>query len=720
MVFQTTAGTAETLAVKSRKYYRTKSTRSQSRQSVIFLALTLLLQSQCLGSQAALAAAEDSTDSTPTGTLLIPLTPKLDTSPAKAKPRSANSAVANSDSNSDVATSTSEAKGAAGDSTPTSKPADDTTATDQTSADSSKTAADDGKKKSPGELAMEKIEKGDIQDDVGDAGAEDTTLKGTVQIVADDTEYDQAHNTFLGSGNAVALIGGQDSKLEADTILYNQDSQIMDARGHVRILRNGNLTTGDTFKFKVTSDEYLITSPDTEVSGSQVIARKAIGTNKGVTFKDGNLIMPDPFYMQRNAIFGPLAYREMVTEKMVHPDAYLPSKQTFKFKAKKMVYERYKTQGNLTVFGGRFEFGSFSIPVPKFTMTAGKASKVTMPTTFLLGSNLQNGGTNIGPRFNTQILQSGVLSWAPLVQIGGTSINGANNSGIGLGGQVAFTNDLVATHLGYGSVSNLLVGDLKFNIYGRIKFQSGINRFLPDGMLGIDRARLKAEIVDNHSITTIPYLQSLNFFSAAGWMQDNPQLLNLSPQYKALFGTSANRTTITSGWRIQEHVTAVSHPFMSVGNNQYGMKGYVYGGVAARGYSTGNADMIGQIGPVMDIYLDKLRLQTGYTQSAVRGSSPFVFDEYIQGTQYAYASGSYKINKYVMIGGTLGYNLQNDLPYQKTVNIAVGPEDFKIIGAYDTIYNLNRIGFDVLYGQPAGFNRLVMKGGPDQGQQGGI
>ena len=44
-----------------------------------------------------------------------------------------------------------------------------------------------------------------------DPMADGPLLKSTVQIVADDTEFDEAANTFLGSGNCiVAIIGGHD------------------------------------------------------------------------------------------------------------------------------------------------------------------------------------------------------------------------------------------------------------------------------------------------------------------------------------------------------------------------------------------------------------------------------------------------------------------------------------------------------------------------------
>src|SRR3990167_390938 len=133
-------------------------------------------------------------------------------------------------------------------------------------------------------------EQGNFEEAVADSEVgEDTTLKGTVQIVADDTEYDQQKNTFLGTGNAVVSIGGEDSRLEADTILYDQNNQVIDARGNVRIYRDGQLTTGSAFRFKVTSDEYMITRPDTEINGTTVIARTGYGSKHGLAFQNGTL-----------------------------------------------------------------------------------------------------------------------------------------------------------------------------------------------------------------------------------------------------------------------------------------------------------------------------------------------------------------------------------------------------------------------------------------------
>jgi len=639
------------------------------------------------------AQTETQESSGPVGTLLLPLTPKLDDG------SSANSAF------------------------DTSPPAGDAVSADVTTLRKAKATTGE-LKKLPDVITPETgdiIDAGHIEDD--DVGSDGPLIKGTVQIVADDTEFNEQQNTFLGTGNAVALIGGQDSKLEADTILYDQNSQMMDARGNVRIYRGGQLTTGSAFKFKVTSDEYLITAADTEVSGSQIIARWGVGKGGGVDFHDGTLKMPQPFYMSKNASFGPQSYRDILPEMTKHPDAFVPPKQGWRFKARKMVYERYKEEENLTIFGGKLMFGNFGVPLPKMVTTiGGESGRMFLPVSAEMSSNLQSGGVNIGPAFSSMMGKTGILTWAPMVQFGGVGLNGQSNNGsIGLSGQVAYTNNFMTAHLGYGSVTNLLVGDLKVRIRKGLTFQNGINRFINDGMFGARRARLLSEVVDMHTIGNIPFLSGVSFRSSAGWAQDNPQLLNQQASYKQLFGNvNTNSTVMPSAFKVQEQISASTQPIFTVGDSRFGLKSYIYGGVAARGYSTGDKNVLGQFGPMIDAYLGRLRLQTGYTESGYQGTSPFIYDAFYQGTRSVNAAGDFKICKYLDLGASVGYNLVSKLYYGKTITAAIGPDDFKLLLTRDMVRGTNRVGFNVLYGQPIPFDKLVLKGGPDQGQLGGI
>lgn len=625
---------------------------------------------------------EDNTSYTPpSGTLLLPLTPKLDSGTPQSATRASNT----------------------------------------TNAAASNKTFSSGANPSPSivQTAAEKASVSTVStNDGSEAINEGATLKGTIQIVADDTEFDQTKNTFLGTGNAIAIIGGQNSKLQADSILYDQNNQTIDARGNVSILRDGQLTNGSAFKFNVDSDEYLITQPQTSIDNTQVIARKSVGTKTGVAFTDGTMDMPMPFYLAKNIGNAPLSAQTELWEMKQHPQAYLPDKPSFKFKAKKMIYERYKEDGNLTIIGGRLDFGNFSVPVGKLVMTAGsKDTKAVMPITPYIGNNLWSGGLNAGPQFNYGIGKSSVFSWCPMVQIGGRPSNDTTGTNIGLAGRIAFVSPNFQAHLGYGSVSNLLIGDIKARVYRTVKFQAGVNRFLPDGMLGQVRARLAAELNDNHPFFNVPYLGSVNFRTAGGWYQDNPNLVYISSTYAALHG-NPNTTVMNSGYKIQEQATFSTHPLFNIGDDKWGIKSFIYGGAAARGYSTGNSSLITQLSPILDLRANIVRLQAGYTTSTVNGSSPFVFDQYIQGQNSVFVQGDVKLSKYIDLGGMTGYNMTQKLSYAKTLVAAIGPPDLKLIVGKDFILNNYRLGFNVLYGQPVQYDKLVFKGAPDQGQLG--
>ncbi|HNB25023.1 MAG TPA: hypothetical protein PKZ32_21555, partial [Candidatus Melainabacteria bacterium] len=118
--------------------------------------------------------------------------------------------------------------------------------------------------------------------------------------------------------------------------------------------------------------------------------------------------------------------------------------------------------------------------------------------------------------------------------------------------------------------------------------------------------------------------------------------------------------------------------------------------------------------------VDRFKFRIGYTQSAVRGESPFVFDQFIQGTRSAYVAGGFKVSKYLTLGGSVGYNFIDKLAYSKSMTAAIGPQDFKLLLSRDFLTGNQRMGFDLIYGQQIPFNRLVLKGSPDHGQLGGI
>jgi hypothetical protein len=169
------------------------------------------------------------------------------------------------------------------------------------------------------------------------------------------------------------------------------------------------------------------------------------------------------------------------------------------------------------------------------------------PIVPFLGNNLQTGGTSFGPRMTTVMPNGGLLSWAPMVQIGGTTLDNVvtKTKTFGLGDQVMYNKDNLQIQQAFGSTTGLFVASLKYKIYKKTKLQMGINRYLDDGMFGTRRAKYNLEVYDNHSISKVPYFSQVNFRSSLGWYKDNPQLLgNTSAANQALYGAvgvNANR-----------------------------------------------------------------------------------------------------------------------------------------------------------------------------------
>lgn len=104
------------------------------------------------------------------------------------------------------------------------------------------------------------------------APADDSIAKScTLTIKGDKTEFSEAMLFYFAAGHAKAEIDGQDCVVEADAIRYNHLEGMMDLRGHVKIARKGQVTTGGAFRFRVNSPEYMITRERCHVSEVSLI-----------------------------------------------------------------------------------------------------------------------------------------------------------------------------------------------------------------------------------------------------------------------------------------------------------------------------------------------------------------------------------------------------------------------------------------------------------------
>ncbi len=96
---------------------------------------------------------------------------------------------------------------------------------------------------------------------------------GTLQIVARYVTGSPARHTYMAMGEAVVFVEGQDAKLEADQVFYDDRTLMLEARRNVRITRQGRLTkeSKDSLKFKVDEPEYLLTESVGQILGPKMV-----------------------------------------------------------------------------------------------------------------------------------------------------------------------------------------------------------------------------------------------------------------------------------------------------------------------------------------------------------------------------------------------------------------------------------------------------------------
>ncbi|MCK7484566.1 MAG: hypothetical protein MZU97_02745 [Bacillus subtilis] len=74
-----------------------------------------------------------------------------------------------------------------------------------------------------------------------------SALKGRaimIDVTSDKLEYFEDKNQFVATGSAEVDIPEQNSKLQADKIIYDQVNQLLIAEDNVKITKNGKVVNG--------------------------------------------------------------------------------------------------------------------------------------------------------------------------------------------------------------------------------------------------------------------------------------------------------------------------------------------------------------------------------------------------------------------------------------------------------------------------------------------
>ncbi len=486
-----------------------------------------------------------------------------------------------------------------------------------------------------------------------------------LELEGDTVEYDQESNVYITSGMSLAHLVDQNARLEADEIIYYGTDQLVEAKGNVKVIRDNIVTEGESFKFDVTSNKYLLTNPQTQVKGALIKARtvSSLPDNK-IEYEHGRLNLDAPIRIAQGygARVHPHTFYSLQTSRVARKKPSwddVSSKLKYRVTAQKIIYNNDKAVNNLTVYGARVHFENFSLPaIPRFTTTVNsdpnvRTAPLIAPT---IGTQGALGGFSVGPAFNFNVTDYHILSFSPFAQIG-------SGGSPGFGAKAGFYGPRTVAELSYGSLKDRFIGQFKQKIFGgfHTEFRSAYNYYLEEGFLGSTLAQINVGLVDRrrwHNSFIDKFADGgVSLRSATSWIKSDPAIL--PTKYKNFLKDAGDPKDFkNNAFKAEEQISLVSKPLFKLGTEKYNTALRFRTRNAIRAYSTGDFQGVFTGGPLLDNKLGPLSFEIGYDQGYVKGVSPLFYDQYIQGMQSVALDGDVKLSEWVTLGGYGTYNLQ--------------------------------------------------------------
>lgn len=585
------------------------------------------------------------------------------------------------------------------------------------------------------ELLYTPIEKKIVQEET----KKDLPNQVFVDIVADEVFYNQEQNHYDAKGNAETYLPGKNAKLFADYISYDSESEMLEAFGNIKIIQapeslslielkadskvplGVNVIYGTYISFNTTSNEYELKEPRLYVNGLKLKARTAKSTyykpsknnresENILRFEDGIAAFDKPItvYSHGNNIY--TRYSSDQSRFNAHRQYDwndISDKQTLHYSAKEIFFDNTRKTNNLRIKGARVWMNDrFSLPAPfDITTTVGDAADTKFKGP-VIGTRERIGGFAIGPRYFYDV-DKGVFSLVPVLQLG----NG-RRVGAGLIGTFNTPGDKTAIMAGYGTLYQRPIFNIHQEIFNKhLQVNALVNQFKRDGIFGSSLVGQLYEVSSDYRIK-LPFMddRGMRIRAAAGWAKDNNELFsNQRREQLAAERPGDNLNIEHSGFRSDIETSFYTQPIIRRGNELYNFSLRARAQGAARYYGTGDFMTIARFGPSIEARIDNLTFEIAYLFASVTGESPFLFDQFIDGSQSVVFDGDYRVNQWLSLGTLFTYNLSREQFVRNEVRTEFGPHDMKLRLSYDTILNQVAIGFNAIYGEPVKYDKLKVK-----------
>ncbi len=524
-----------------------------------------------------------------------------------------------------------------------------------------------------------------------EGGVNEEVTEKQLMLDAEHVAFDDETGDMVATGRPILFIPPQSTKIIADKMTYNEDSNILKGIGNVIVIKDGMPTRGDYLEVDMNEETMVMNNVDSKTQAMDMSAKKAIQKDGLIILHDGNFHSDESqVYRLASRMIGPRFHNMMVDE-----DA-------------RSLFFGNPTGNNLV-----FDIGSLYIDARKnHDVIKAKDIKVYHKEKYLFSwpsltaytnkqrdyfeANYPEFGTKrklgmyIGPGFVFGGPAGSVIKVIPFLNY---------NHKFGFGGALKYHNTYNSTELGYGSASDIFflrgIQRLDDNLF----LQYSSNTYMDEWFLGSRMPKYMAELYYDKRFLNKDFLaagKDLQFRHrfGVGIMEDND---------RNFYGEKINSNGIST--TRARYMAELRQSIYSYKNEEerlaFDFSVAMQGSAAV--YGTGDTQFIGRFGPRVHIQYKNWMQDVGYFIAGYSDNTPLPrYDMYRYGHQSVYLTEAIRLNKYISVGWSGNINLSDDAPNGKMFQenrfiVAFGPDDCKISLGYDFVRQTTYFGFNVAF-----------------------
>jgi hypothetical protein len=577
------------------------------------------------------------------------------------------------------------------------------------------------KKKNTEEQPVQSDIKTDLEDTIENATSSilpdaDLSLEGGIN--AEETEkqlmldsenisFDEETGDIISTGSPVLYLPPQNTKIVADTMTYNDDSNILKGIGNVVVTRDGKPMKSDYVEINMNEESMLM---DNLMSGNSAMKMKA---EKGVQ-KDGLLILDKgTFYSDKSSVsriasrmVGP-RFEDMI----VDPEAESlffgnPEGNNLRVDIDSIYIDARRNHDMIKLKNIRaYHKDRRFLKWPGLTAYTNKKHTYFEANYPEFGSKRKR-GMFAGPGFAFGGPFGSVVKIVPFINY---------KKDFGIGGLLKYVNTFNRTEFGYGTSNEIFFLRGKQQFDDNLYLHYGINSYSNEWFLGGRMAKYMAELYYDKSYKKKNFLAEgldLTFRHKIGFglMQDDDRNFN-GEKFKKPNDMSTTRT------RYMAEINQSLYKYENIQKRAMVDASVVMQGSAAL-YGTGDTQFIARIGPRIRIQYKNWMQDLSYYLTGYDDQTPMPrYDAYRYGKQSVRLTEAFRLNKYISVGWSGYVNLSDDAPNGKMFQenaflVSLGPDDLKIIFGYDFQRQRTYFGFNMAFdpkGTVINYNKMTIK-----------